>query len=143
MAYLRTANLHNRRTSYDTTYQLDDGATASYTASGVAQVGGSDGSADFGTDAESYPLANLVLQITSVDDTTDDETYTFKIEQSASSSFATLTDDIEVTIDNGTANGTTAMHRFQVVQRYIRLTYTLGGTTPILVVDNAYLTSGE
>ena len=96
-------------------------------------------SAYFGAGAD---LVAEVLVTTAADHTTGDETYTVKLQHDSDPAFGTVADLTDVVTIPRTA---VAGDRFYVdvppnvnVSEYIRLYYTLGGTTPTISVT-AYL----
>lgn len=87
------------------------------------------------------PMAVVVPVVVAADYTTTDETYQFTVQTSTDEAFSS---PITV-VDSGTINGDVLTAGYKVVlpighsnERYLRVSYTLGGTTPSVTVD-AYL----
>lgn len=88
------------------------------------------------------PMAVVIQLTVAADATTGDETYTAAIKTDDNSGLSSATTLGTLTIAAGAAAGT----RYQFVlpkdttlERYLRVDYTLGGTTPTVTVD-AWLT---
>lgn len=89
------------------------------------------------------PMVVVVFVDVALDATTGDETYTFKLETDDNSGFSSATQvGGTVTMTRGAAAGTRyvlSVPPDTTMERYSRLTYTLGGTTPTGTVT-AFLT---
>lgn len=94
---------------------------------------------DFGGDFDigrGEPMAVVVQIDVAADITTGDETYTFVLQTDDNSGFASPTDIMSRTI---AASGLTAGSRFLLPltlgnERYLRVFYDVGGTTPTMTV---------
>lgn len=90
---------------------------------------GSDRNMGIGT-----PLSVLVVVDVALDNTTTDETYTVTVQTDDNASFSSPTTVVAATtLAAGSAAGTKfviAIPQNSVFERYSRLSYTLGGTTP-------------
>lgn len=121
---------------------FDDGATASYTSDGdnIAQSGGADGEIDVARSADdvnNFPDISININVTSTDLGTTDETYFARVDWSADDTFSTVSNaSPNFAIVPGPNFNTT-----KVLDRFARLVYVLGGTTPILVVEQAFISS--
>ncbi|KKN36428.1 hypothetical protein LCGC14_0773700 [marine sediment metagenome] len=126
---------------------LDDGvvgAGAGYLVTGLSQVGGSDAAIDVGRDvgaatqnAKRFPDISFNINVTSIDTADANETYLATLEWADDNTFGTL-------VDSSPAVNIVAGRNFfttKVLGRWVRLRYTLTGTTPILKVERAYLSS--
>ena len=77
------------------------------------------------------------------DDTTGDETYSVAVQTDDNSSFSSATTIGTITINRGDAAGTKYVFAMPYNnERYLRLNYTLGGTTPTVTL-NAWITNME
>lgn len=110
--------------------------TNTYTATGVAQVDGSDGQIDLGEPVQSRKPFAYTLDVASIDEADADETYELNIEFSDDPAFASGA-EASVTLPitaagqlNTVVNG---------LRRYVRMRFVLGGTTPELVVNKAFV----
>lgn len=75
------------------------------------------------------------IPVTAIDATTGNETYTAVLEDSAdNSTFAAIGPVVTISAVGA------AILQGKVARRYVRVTLTLGGTTPILTYGAAYLT---
>lgn len=94
-----------------------------------------DQSADLGTGTQMV----VVIQLTvAADDADADETYVADLETDDNTGFSSATTLGSATITRGDAAGTRYYIHLplaQTVERYIRLNYTLGGTTPSVTLD--------
>lgn len=123
---------------------FDNGLETSYTTVGdnIAQKDAANGIIDVGRDvgsatqnADRFPAIVLNVNVTSQDLTTTDETYFARIDWSDDNTFATIlaaSPNIPLVVG---ANPTVT----EVLGRFARLVYVLAGTTPILVVEQGYL----
>lgn len=87
------------------------------------------------------PMAVLLLVDVAADDTNGDETYVADIETDDNDSFSSATTIASMTITRGDAAGTryvAFIPKSQSAEQYLRLNYTLGGTSPSVTVS-AYL----
>jgi hypothetical protein len=99
-----------------------------------------------GVDTKGYNSAMAVINAGDIDLTTTDETYAFKIQDSAdNSSFADVTGlTTAVTADNDVKLIRIAGLATPTIRRYVRVVATLGGTTPswpgsaLILLGNAY-----
>lgn len=119
---------------------FDDGATASYTSVGdnIAQKGGADGEIDVARvakDVNNFPSISINVNVTSRDLTTTDETYFARVDWSPDDTFATISNASPnfALVDGPNFNTT------KVLDRFARLVYVLAGTTPILVVEQGFI----
>lgn len=79
------------------------------------------------------PLAVVIVVDVATDGTTGDETYVVILETDDNEAFASATEVARVAIPRGTAAGTKfvlGVPADTVMERYSRLTYDVGGTTP-------------
>lgn len=86
----------------------------------------------------------LVLDVAS-DNTTEDETYSVAVQADDNASFSSAGTVTTFTIAAGAAAGTkyaAILPKDTLTERYIRLNYTLGGTTPSVTVS-AYLVPSD
>lgn len=87
------------------------------------------------------PMGVLLLVDVAADDGNADETYSVAVQTDDNSSFSSATTIGTITITRGDAAGTKyvfALPKDTSMERYIRLNYTLGGTSPSVTVS-AYL----
>lgn len=86
----------------------------------------------------------LVVQLkTDADDADGNETYTAALRTADNEGFASATEISRFTIERGTKAGTRYVLSVPYnSDRFLRVNYTLGGTTPALTVD-AWLTGDE
>ena len=120
------------------------GAGAGYTSVGdnIAQKGGADGEIDVGRDVgvatqnkDRFPSVSLNINVTSIDEITGDETYFARIDWAPDNTFAAISNaSPNFAIVAGKNFNTT-----RVLDRFARLVYVLVGTTPILKVEQGYL----
>jgi hypothetical protein len=97
---------------------------------------GSDGNLGIGE-----PMAVVLLVDVAADDSDADETYSVAIQTDDNSSFSSAATVGTITITRGDAAGTkyvALLPKDTSMERYVRLNYTLGGTTPTVTVS-AYL----
>jgi len=83
-------------------------------------------------------LAVVVNVEVAADDTNSDETYSVAIEADDNASFSSATSVASFSIARGTAAGTQFVQVLPMdltTERYIRINYTLGGTTPSVTVS--------
>lgn len=128
-------------TSFDSNLVLSDTQTVSSTDVGK----------DTTPTAIELDLLNFIgdamafnISVTSVDDTTDDETYQIDIESSTVSGFGSnVITEGELVIDNGIADDTHLSRQFSPSQRYLRINIVVGGTTPSIVIDKAWITTAR
>lgn len=101
---------------------------------------------DLGTDRDVGPGQRLwfVLSIDVAPDATNsDETYTFTLTTDDNSGFSSATTIITQAVPRGTPAGTRYVHAMPFAnERWLRGTFTLGGTTPS-VTFTAFITSEE
>lgn len=101
---------------------------------------------DLGSDVDIGPGRTLwvILQLdVAADDTDGNETYVADLETDDNSSFSSATTIASVTITRGDAAGTRYVIGFPYAnEQYLRLNYTLGGTTPSVTLT-AWLTDQE
>lgn len=101
---------------------------------------------DLGSDVDvgpGRPLFVVVQVDVAADDTTGDETYVAALQTDDNASFSSATQIGSVTIAAGAAAGTRYVLGFPYAnERYVRLNYTLGGTTPTATLS-AWLTDQE
>jgi len=79
------------------------------------------------------PMAVVVVVDVALDDTTGDETYVIDVEADDNSGFSSATTIATKTATRGDAAGTRyvlSLPADDSAERYIRVNYTLGGTTP-------------
>lgn len=89
------------------------------------------------------PLFLVLMLKTDADDTNSDETYTAALRTADNEAFTGASELCRITIDRGATAGTLyAMSLPHNVDRFLRVNYTLGGTTPAVTVD-AFLTDQE
>lgn len=85
------------------------------------------------------PMAVVITVGVAADGTTGDETYSAQVQTDDNASFSSATSVAgAVTIARGTAAGTkfvVAIPPDTTIERYTRVYYTLGGTTPTVTVD--------
>ncbi len=120
------------------------GAGAGYTSVGdnIAQKGGADGEIDVGRyegaatqNKDRFPSISVNVNVISVDLTTTDETYFARIDWAPTSSFAAISNaSPNFALVPGQNFNTT-----KVLDRFARLVYVLAGTTPILKVEQGFL----
>lgn len=86
----------------------------------------------------------VVIQVTAAaDDANADETYVVDLQTDDNDSFSSATNIQQVSIPRGSAIGARFIMRVpNDTERYLRLNYTLGGTTPSVSVD-AWITPHE
>lgn len=86
----------------------------------------------------------LVVQVkVAADGTTGDEIYNVALQTDSVENFASPTTLVSFPIPAGAVAGTRFVHRIpDTNERYLRLNYTLGGTTPSVTVD-AFITDQE
>lgn len=95
---------------------------------------------DLGADrniGQGEPMAVMINLDVAADAASADETYTAAIQTDDNSSFSSATTLETLTITRGDAAGTKYFHVFKpdtLVERYLRINYTLGGTTPSVTV---------
>lgn len=120
---------------------FDDGAASPYTASGVAQKDAADGVIDFGPNWKDNPHISVHLDVDDPDIADADETYTMTVEHGADSGFASITSTDERDIDASSEDYVEGRLQFAVTlrNRYLRVSYTLGGTTPSLPVNLGWI----
>jgi hypothetical protein len=87
----------------------------------------------------SVPLAVLIVVKVATDGTTGDETYSAQLQTDDNAAFSSATSiGGAITIARGAAAGTKYAVPLPIgtdVERYLRLNYTLGGTTPTATLD--------
>lgn len=89
------------------------------------------------------PLWVVLTLDVAADGTTGDETYSVALQTDDNSSFSSASDIASVSIPRGSAAGTQfVMAMPQANEQYLRLNYTLAGTTPTVTVS-AWLTDQE
>lgn len=122
------------RAGIDSELQLDDGHT--YTSTNAGTVDSSAGIIDLGTDYANYPVVLAHFDISAIDTASGNETYDIQVEMASATGFSTVTSEV---IERITAAG---QHTYAFVPKdqYVRANFTLGGTTPSITVDYAYLT---
>jgi len=124
---------------YDTLLELHDGAAA-VTADGNGQVDGSAKIMDLGAEVfrsewagqAMMPAAELVIEVTELDETTGDETYVVVFELSNSSSFGSGNFEFVRVPITATGRYIVPVLNQQLGQqyRYCRVKFDVGGTTP-------------
>lgn len=96
---------------------------------------------DFGVDGNvgiGEPMAVVINLTVAADDTTGDETYVAALQVDDNSSFSSATQIGSATITRGDAAGTRyiiPVPADTTAEQYMRLNYTLGGTTPTVTLD--------
>lgn len=88
------------------------------------------------------PMAVVIQLTVAADATTGDETYTAAIKTDSAVGFGSSTTLTTLTITRGDAAGTQYQYilpKSTDLKRYLRVDYTLGGTTPTVTLD-AWLT---
>lgn len=84
------------------------------------------------------PLAVILALDVGTDGTTGDETYSIAMQFDDNSSFSSAATAVTFTIARSTAAGTMLAYplpgHYSASERYLRLNYTLGGTTPTVTV---------
>lgn len=91
------------------------------------------------------PMAVVVVLDVAADNTTTDETYSFAIEFDSTAAFSSATVAASKTIAAGAAAGTKLVLHVPADltgEQFLRLNYTLGGTTPTVTVT-AFLTAAN
>lgn len=101
---------------------------------------------DLGSDRDvgvGRPLYLVVIVTTALDDADADETYSVALQTDDNASFSSATTLLSFSFTRGDAAGTKQVHTIpQTNERYLRLYYTLGGTTPSGAFS-AYITDQE
>ncbi len=112
-------------------------------AQALTATGASTNVVDLGSDRDigvGCPLWVVITLGAAADGTTGDETYTVALQTDDNSSFSSATDIASVSIPRGSAAGSQFVIGVPYAnERYLRLNYTLGGTTPSVTVS-AHLT---
>lgn len=96
---------------------------------------------DLGVDrnvGQGEPLVVVVQVEVAADDGNDDETYVAAIQTDDNESFSSATTLGELTITRGDAAGTRyifGLPATEQLERYVRVNYTLGGTSPSVTVS--------
>lgn len=106
--------------------------TATAASTNVVDLGG-DNNVGIGE-----PMAVVIAVEVAADDTTGDETYSVALQTDDNSSFSSATELGTATIVRGTAAGVkfvVGVPADERAERYLRLNYTLGGTTPTVTVS--------
>ena len=125
----------------DKLLELDDGGTvASSVGDNFGEVSAAAAFVDLGVDFERNPELVITFDITSLDFTTTNETYTLKVEFSDTNVFTIIQSSQQVIIDPSVDAGP---QRHELVckaeNQFVRITWVLGGTTPILTPQRAYI----
>lgn len=84
------------------------------------------------------PMAVVITVGVAADDSDGDETYSVALQTDDNDSFSSATQIGSATITRGDAAGTQyviVVPADQTAERYLRLNYTLGGTSPSVTVD--------
>lgn len=117
----------------DSQGQFSDGQALNATAASTNLIDtGVDGNIGIGE-----AMAVLLVLDVAADDTNSDETYSVALQTDDNSSFSSATQIGSATITRGDAAGTKYVIPIpadQTAERYLRLNYTLGGTTPTVTV---------
>ena len=103
---------------------------------------------DLGSDSNlgiGNPMAVVLVIDVAADGTTGDETYAVAVQTDDNDGFSSATQIGSITITRGDAAGTKYVALIPAdatCERYLRLNYTLGGTTPTVTVT-AFLTAAN
>jgi len=121
---------------------LADGA-ANYTSTDIGQVSAADKIYDFGADTSNRPTSVIVTGlIDSSDDADGDETYVIAVYFSETDATGAAFDyKVEYNLTRGDAGFFELL--CQVNARYMSIHFILGGTTPILAVNEAGFTAAR
>ena len=141
--------------TYDSALEVSDGAIGAITADDVLQTGGADAILDLGA---AMFRGTLVVDVSAMDVTSGDETYRICVQGSNSATFASgsvnlatlqLGDQAQfVGVDTDQTTGKHFLTFQNIVPiagvdttyRYMRVQLDVGGTTPSITIDSAYVT---